>query len=93
MLLLKQQILSLFQNWALSYRICNLHKSAYTDEIDPLTQQTVRLFNPRRDLWDEHFTVEQESSFYLKGKTMIDRATVERLKMNSSLQLRVRELW
>jgi hypothetical protein len=81
------------QNWALSCRICNLRKSAYTDGIDPLTQQTVRLFNPRRDLWDEHFTVEQESSSYLKGKTMIGRATVERLKMNSSLQLRARELW
>ncbi len=81
------------QNWALSCRICNLRKLDYTDGFDPVSQQTLRLFNPRIDVWDEHFVVQREPPFRLEGKTPIGRATGERLEMNSPLQLRARELW
>jgi hypothetical protein len=81
------------QNWALSCRICNLRKLDYTDGFDPVRQQMVRLFNPRLDVWNEHFIAQRELPFRLEGQTPIGRATVERLEMNSSLQLRARELW
>lgn len=80
-------------NWCLSCRICNLRKLDHTDGFDPFCQQKVRLFNPRLDVWDEHFTAPTQPPFHLEGKTPIGRATVERLEMNSSLQLRARELW
>lgn len=81
------------QNWALSCRICNLRKLDHTDGFDPVSQQTIRLFNPRLDVWDEHFIAHLEPPFRLEGRTTIGRATVERLEMNSPLQLRARELW
>ena len=80
-------------NWALSCRICNLRKLDHTDGFDPVSQQTVSLFNPRLDVWSEHFVAQREPPFRLEGRMPIGRATVERLEMNSSLQLRARELW
>lgn len=81
------------QNLALACRVCNLRKLDYVDGFDSISQQQVRLFNPRIDTWDEHFTVQRQVPFLLEGKTSIVRATLERLQMNSSLQLRARELW
>lgn len=81
------------RNWALSCRICNLRKLDYVDGLDSVTQQIVRLFNPRSDVWDEHFAVQRQVPFRIEGKTAIGRATVKRLEMNSPLQLRARELW
>lgn len=81
------------ENWALSCRICNLRKLDYTEGFDPVKKQIVRLFHPRLDVWDNHFIVQQEPPFLLEGKTPIGRATVERLEINSSSQLRARELW
>jgi hypothetical protein len=63
------------------------------DGFDPVSQQQVRLFNPRIDIWNDHFAAPTEEPFLLEGRTPIGRATVERLEMNSSLQLRARELW
>ncbi len=81
------------QNLALACRICNLRKLDYIDGVDSVTQQQVRLFNPRTDVWEDHFAVQQEPPFNLEGKTSIGRATVDRLGMNASLQLRARALW
>jgi hypothetical protein len=82
------------QNLALACRVCNLRKLDYIDGFDPISQQqVVRLFNPRTDVWDEHFVVRREAPFLIEGRTSIGRATVERLQMNASLQLRARELW
>lgn len=81
------------QNLALACRICNLRKFDYVDGVDPVTQQQVRLFNPRTDIWEDHFAVQQQPPFYLEAKTSIGRATVERLEMNGFLQLRARALW
>lgn len=80
-------------NWALACRSCNLSKSDHVDGMDPITQQFVRLFHPRQDRWLDHFAVEQISSFNLRGRTPIGRATIERLRMNSHLQLAARAQW
>ena len=81
------------ENLALACRVCNLRKLDYVDGFDPINQQQVRLFNPRTDVWNEHFAWQREAPFLLEGKTSIGRATVERLQMNASLQLRARRLW
>jgi hypothetical protein len=80
-------------NLALACRICNLRKSDYTTGIDPLTQTTVSLFNPRQDNWSDHFEISTRSPHQVRGKTSIGCATVLRLDLNSPLQLRAREFW
>jgi hypothetical protein len=80
-------------NWALACRSCNLNKSDRTSSTDPETQQQVRLFHPRKDNWSHHFAVGDTPPFHVHGLTPIGRATVEQMKMNSSLQLAARAQW
>jgi hypothetical protein len=68
-------------NIAFSCGGCNQFKGAKIESVDPLTQQTVRLFHPRRDAWQTHF--QWISGFSLvEGITPIGRATVECLQLN-----------
>lgn len=80
-------------NWALACRVCNLRKLDAVDATDPATGRRVPLFNPREQTWEDHFEVQQEAPFRIAGKTPIGRATIERLQLNSSLQLAAREQW
>jgi hypothetical protein len=77
---------------ALSCRSCNLYKADFVSAADELTQQEVRLFNPRRDAWREHFTLIAESG-EVKGMTDIGRATVRRLRISSHAQVEARKQW
>jgi hypothetical protein len=79
-------------NLALSCRSCNLYKSDYISAVDELTQQEVGLFNPRRDGWHEHFSVDEESG-EIKGLTACGRATISRLRINSKAQVEARRQW
>ncbi|MBA2732180.1 MAG: HNH endonuclease [Acidobacteria bacterium] len=79
-------------NLALSCRSCNLYKSDYVSAVDELTQQEADLFNPRRDLWDEHFSIVEETG-EIKGLTVSGRATVLRLRINSTAQVEARKQW
>ena len=42
-------------NLCLSCVPCNRYKGAEIAAIDPLTDEASRLFNPRQQVWDEHF--------------------------------------
>jgi len=79
-------------NWALSCRSCNLHKSTHLDGLDPESQERTRLFHPRDDLWEAHFTVNKANG-ELIGTTAIGRASIARLAMNSPTQLVARQQW
>lgn len=49
--------------------------------IDPVSGENVRLFHPRQEQWDDHFTwIDQYSK--ILGLTAIGRATVEKLRLN-----------
>lgn len=48
-------------NLCLACELCNQYKWVQTDGVDPETQQTVVLFNPRQQLWTEHFTWSKNS--------------------------------
>lgn len=79
-------------NWALSCRSCNVRKWAHVDHRDPVTGETVHLYHPRKDSWEDHFTFAIESGF-MEGLTAVGRATIARLHMNSPAQCAARRLW
>ncbi|HKB03388.1 MAG TPA: HNH endonuclease [Gemmataceae bacterium] len=68
-------------NLALSCQGCNNHKYDRTKGRDPISGREVRLFNPRRDRWEDHFAWAADGTVIL-GMTPIGRATVETLRLN-----------
>ena len=58
---------------------CNRHKGPNLSGIDPIGKRVVELFNPRRDVWLEHFCW---NGAVLQGLTAQGRATIDVLKIN-----------
>jgi len=79
-------------NLALCCSACNSRKLAFEMGVDAITGQEVPLFNPRIQNWAEHFRFSADG-LILEGLTPIARATIERLDMNHSRQVRARQLW
>jgi hypothetical protein len=73
--------LTILDNLALSCHGCNLHKSRRINNIDPLSGKTERLFDPRKDEWNKHFTWTEDYTIVV-GITPIGRVTIDTLKMN-----------
>lgn len=72
---------SSIENYAFSCQGCNNHKHISVAGIDPVSGENVRLFHPRQEQWDDHFTwIDQYSK--ILGLTAIGRATVEKLRLN-----------
>lgn len=79
-------------NLALCCSACNSRKLAFEMGIDAATGREVHLFNPRTQNWEEHFCFSADG-LILEGLTPIGRATIKRLDMNHSRQVRARRLW
>jgi hypothetical protein len=79
-------------NLWLSCRLCNEAKGVLTEADDPETRDTVSLFNPRTQKWEQHFTWSEDGTCII-GKTPTGRATVAALSLNSELRIRARALW
>jgi hypothetical protein len=79
-------------NLALACRACNVHKADALSALDPMTQTSVLLFNPRRDAWSNHFTPNLATG-QIVGRTAVGRATALRLRMNTAVQLAARKQW
>ena len=77
-------------NLALACPHCNAHKWTAAEATDPDTAQPCRLFHPRRDVWEEHFS--WAGSGVLCGRTPVGRATVAALQMNSADMVELRTL-
>ncbi len=71
---------------------CNLSKARAISAPDPETGVIVPLFNPRTQVWSEHFTWEQNGQL-VRGLTPTGRATVARLKMNLPRIVEARAIW
>lgn len=56
-------------------RPCNENKGAQTQALDPLTGRLATIFNPRTQLWQEHFRWEEDGA-RMVGLTATGRATV-----------------
>ncbi|MBM3738899.1 MAG: hypothetical protein FJW39_24250 [Acidobacteria bacterium] len=68
---------------------CNFRKGPNLSAIDPATGQGVRLFDPRRDRWDQHFILKDGR---IEGLTPVGRATSELLGMNAPRRIEFRRL-
>jgi hypothetical protein len=75
-------------NLALACVSCSLRKWAKQTAADPDTGEVVPLFNPRTQVWAEHFRWEGERIVPL---TPAGRATVAALAMNRPLILAIRQ--
>ncbi len=80
------------ENYALSCRSCNAHKSTRVVGHDPEDGMITRLFHPRQDAWEQHFHVDIETAV-VEGLTPTGRATIVCLNMNSLAQRTARRQW
>lgn len=72
--------------------VCNNAKGARTHEPDPTTGSKVRLFNPRAQVWKEHFTW-SDDGVRVVGLTAVGRATVTALQLNTPFRVHTRQRW
>jgi hypothetical protein len=79
-------------NLCLACELCNQHKWAKTEDIDPQTGKSVLLFNPRTQHWSQHFAW-SEDGVKIIGLTACGRATINALKLNNELAVTVRRNW
>lgn len=79
---------TLSENLALSCLPCNRHKGSDFATLDPNNGEIIRLFNPRLQLWGEHFTLKNAE---IIGSTDIGQATSRLLMFNSSSRVRSRQ--
>lgn len=80
-------------NLWLACPICNGHKSDRVTAIDPVTGESVALFNPRLQVWTEHFCW-IEGGLRIEGLTATGRATVAALQLADDPEaLMVRSFW
>lgn len=75
---------------ALACDRCNAYKGPNLTSIDPETRAVVALFNPRKDIWSEHFATR---AGHIVGLTAIGRATVRLLNMNAARRVELRAAW
>jgi hypothetical protein len=68
-------------NLALACRRCNERRYNYVAGFDLQTQAVVPLFNPRQQVWGEHFTWTADGRTIV-GTTPVGRATCNRLDLN-----------
>jgi hypothetical protein len=81
-----------FENLCLACRPCNEFKADATSAVDPVSGETVALFNPRAQRWGDHFAWSADAS-QVEGSTPIGRATVIALRMNRPLIVAARRRW
>jgi hypothetical protein len=79
-------------NLWLSCSLCNSYKGSRTEAEDPVSGQTVQLFNPRLQVWSEHFEW-VDGGARIFGLTAIGRATVAALQLNRKPLVFARRRW
>lgn len=75
------------ENLAFACWDCNRRKGPNLSSVDPDSGEVVRLFDPRRNQWSEHFRLD---GFRIVPVTPIGRATIALLRLNSPARLSVR---
>jgi hypothetical protein len=80
------------ENLWLACSLCNDARGCRIVGADPLTGELVRLFNPRRQVWSEHFRWSGDGS-RIVGSTPTGRGTVTTLNLNRPLIVQARLAW
>lgn len=78
------------ENLTLACKLCNTLKGSDIASIDPETGEIVRLYQPGRDRWAEHFRLDGADLIPL---TAIARTTIWLLQTNRDDRLQERPLW
>lgn len=79
-------------NLWLACSLCNDYKGDRIAALDIETGDVVRLFDPRHQVWGEHFAWSQEGDRVV-GLTPTGRATVAALNLNRPVLVRARQAW
>ncbi|CUS06046.1 Restriction endonuclease [Candidatus Promineifilum breve] len=74
-------------NLALACVVCNRNKGSDIATIDPENKILVRLFDPRRDIWQDHFMLDGAN---IVGLTPSGRGTVSILQFNEPTRVQDR---
>ena len=75
------------ENLGLACPDCNRHTGPNLVTLDSLTREIVRLFHPRRDVWENHF---EYSGAILEGRTPVGHATIRLLQINTVERVEMR---
>lgn len=78
-------------NLALACQGCNAHKYTKTEAYDHVTQQLAILYNPRQQLWYEHFQWNYDFTLII-GISPTGRATVDALRLNRDSLVNLRHI-
>ena len=70
-----------FDNLAYACFLCNRLKSNKLKSFDVISEKWIALYNPRIDIWDNHF-IWSEDTVHIIGLSTIGRSTVNELKLN-----------
>ena len=81
-----------FDNLCLCCFWCNNFKQARTEAHDSVTGQTISLFNPRSEKWEDHFRWDSTFS-RIRGRTAMGRPTVKLLRLNRASLVQSRRIW
>lgn len=84
--------LTIRENLWRSCRSCNESKAARTHAKDPETGESAPLFNPRSQIWADHFRW-TENYTQIVGVTATGRTTIDALQLNRSLLVKARRRW
>ena len=80
---------TVFENLAFACPHCNQNKgSDIATFLDADNERTVRFFNPRKDIWQNHFAIEKGE---ILPKTTIAEATIRILDVNQAERLIFRQ--
>jgi hypothetical protein len=77
------------KNLAFSCFDCNRFKGSDIASLDPVTRKLVPLFNPRTDVWKDHFQIVGGT---IRGLTAVGRATERLLKLNLPARVDIRAI-
>src|ERR1700693_4481822 len=77
------------QNTCVACAQCNGAKGCNVAGFDPESGDLLPLFNPRVDVWQEHFAWEGP---VLRGMTPVARATIDVLRINEPVRIEHRRL-
>jgi len=79
-------------NLCLACPLCNGAKGNRAEATDPESGAVIALFNPRTDVWSEHFAW-SDNGTVIRGRTATGRATVAALRLNDPDMVVTRHLW
>ena len=78
-----------FENLAYACVPCNRYKGSDVASINPKTGEAVRLFDPRRDRWRDHFRLDGD---FIQALTDVGIVTVRLLRLNTAERVAERRL-